>query len=251
VHTRLGGITIAPEAGRLVAVLGAGAVGSPAGGDVDDSAVRPDTAGNGALDAAAVSLALQHPLGDARFTFINLRPSADGDQREPPLVPLLRDLGFLVDVVERDMLIPTLRSIAETVTRQSSAVESHYIVAPGLDRAGSLTRVDESMSAPIDALRTILRDGPSVRVHLLAAWGSVRAYKAHVGYEDPVDGLLALRLDQRDVADLMGYTVEWQSPEHRGLLYDRTHAPRATTIVPAAALTEADRRMLVRVDWDK
>jgi hypothetical protein len=250
VETRIGGITIAPEPGRHVAILGASSLETPLERD-DSSGVSLEDAAIGALDAAAVSLALQHPHGDARFTLIDLVPSNGQLGSSSQLQRLLQDLGFWVEVIERDAVIPTLRAIADLLADRRQGSETHYIVAPAFDRIGSLTRVDESMSAPIEALRDILRDGPSVGVHLLASWSSVRAYKGHVGFEEAIDGLLALRLDQRDAVDLMGYTVEWKSPQNRGLLFDRTHAPDPTIIVPAAPLSDADRRMLERVDWDQ
>lgn len=243
VEAGLTGIVMLPEPGRHLAMLGS----AESSREMTASAQSSST-GAGPLHAAAVALALQHPEGDCRFTIIDLA----GPSEKPGgiLAAVLADLGVDVEAVGRDDLVPTLRRLANALSTPSNGV-AHYVIAIALDRAGTLARPDESMTSPVDALRDILRDGPTHHLHLLAWWSNIAMYKAHIGFDaDMADGVLALRLDQRDVVDLMGYTVEWKSPPHRGLLYDRTYAPQPTTIVPAAPLSLADRQLLRRVDWD-
>ncbi|MFI5912354.1 FtsK/SpoIIIE domain-containing protein [Dactylosporangium sp. NPDC051541] len=243
---RAEGVVFAAEPGRHLAILGAG--GRRSAGDGAEHLAL------GAMQAAAVSLALQHPAGDARFTLLD--PGRPGAAAEPGLDALgwlLERLGLPLRVVPHTELGAELRRIAAGLAEPAGAGDAHYVLAPALDRAGALATLDENMVSDVEVLRAVLRDGPARRTHLIAWWTSVGMYRTHLGFDASVetDAVLALRVSPRDVVDLMGHTVTWQPTDNRGLLYDRQEFPAPVTIVPTAPLTRADANTLLRVDWEQ
>lgn len=233
VDDTVAGIPVDEEPGRHLVVLGAS----------DDFSQGASPLG--ILQAAAVSLAFQHSGSGVRFTIIDLIEGTGGLLRG-----VLEDIGVATRVVGRDELVPTLRAVAERLTRPAGEIE--YLVGIGLDRAGSLSRPDDTFTAPIDALREILRDGPVVGTHVLGWWANAATYQNHLGFDGgPCDAVVVTRLDRRSVAELMGHTVEWNSPNNRALLFDQTYAPQPATIVPVAALADDDRVLLRKFEWDQ
>ncbi|GAB3795557.1 FtsK/SpoIIIE domain-containing protein [Micromonospora zhanjiangensis] len=245
---RAEGVVFAAEPGRHLAILGAGSRRSPAGPDGEANLAL------GAMQAVAVSLALQHPAGDAKFTLFDLGRAGEATESGlDHLGWLLERLGLPLRLVPQADLGSELRRIAVEITSVAAQHDTHYILAPALDRAGTLSALDGDMVSDLDVLRSILRDGPARRTHLIGWWTSVGMYRNHLGFDASVeiDGVLALRISQRDVVDVMGHTVAWQPRDNRGLLYDRQEFPAPVTVVPMAPLTRADANALLRVDWEE
>lgn len=241
------GPVFAREAGRHLAIIGAGNRRSPrqSGGTGNLAA--------GAMQAAAISLALQHPSGDAAFTLLDLlNPDESVESGMSELGWLLERLGFPLRVAGADEVDDELRLIAAGLPDRPPDAGAHYVLAPALDRAGALSRADESLVTGLDALQAILRDGPVRHTHLLAWWSSVGMYRTHLGFDASVeiDAMLALRVSQRDIVDLMGHTVTWNPRDNRGLLHDRHEFPEPLTVIPMAPLTRATAQALLRTDWD-
>ncbi|UVS77335.1 Type VII secretion system protein EccCa1 [Actinokineospora sp. UTMC 2448] len=244
------GVSLSATPGRHLAVAGAGK-GSQHFGEPQNT--DPNLA-IGAIQAAALSLALQHPAGDAEFTILSYLTEREAEASGiPHLTDVLERLGFAPIVHTKQDATSRLQEIASQLgDRGLDHAMAHYVLAFAIDRAGSLDQQDAEFTAPVDRLRTILRDGPVRRTHLLGWWSSVGVLQAHLGYETTttMDAILALRVEQRDITELMGYNVTWSPRDNRGLLFDRTQFPAPVPIVPMAPLDQATRDLLLRTDWD-
>jgi len=238
---RPGGPVLSRQPGRHLAVLGSGGRRTSS---VPNLAL-------GAIEAAVVSLALQHPAGDAIFTLLNaLAPDDDADGIDD-LIWLVERLGFAVTTTAPAGVAAQLRVDARDLLN-ATGEGSRYLIALGLDQAPGLDQTDEAGQTAVDALRTIIRDGPIRGVHLLGWWSSIGVYRTHLGFDAAVeiDSILALRVSQRDVVDLMGHTVTWHPRDNRGLFYDRQEHPQPLTIVPMSPLDRATAHRILRMDWD-
>ncbi|TFB71879.1 hypothetical protein E3O06_11500 [Cryobacterium glaciale] len=240
-------ISLGAEPGRNIAVLGAGEDTS----QLDDGDAPANNA-IGVLQAAALSLALQHPSGNAVFVSVDLLDDATARRNNlPRWYTLMERLGFAVRVVGRADLPGYLMEAAELVAAGPSPVTT-YIIGFALDRASNLETPDAFANTPIDHLRAILKDGPTASVHVIGWWANAGTYKTHLGYLS--DGWIAtqllLRLDQSSVQDLLGPFVEWTVRDNRALLSDSTQLAEPTVVVPFVPLGDRDSALFTNADWD-
>lgn len=257
VHEEPIGIPMSPETGRHVALVGAGAT-QRTRADVDEGLDEVNVA-IGALQACALSLALQHPDSDATFTVFDLLTKAQSDQaRFSDFLSSLSQLGAAVETYGDDDLADGLAAVAADLAQRSADRDARsltrYVLAFGLDRARRMTEVDFSSSAttPVDNLRAILRDGPALGVHLMAWWANARTFKDHLGYEASglVDGLALFRVASTEVVDLLGPFVTWSPRANRALLRDAAQSEIPVAIVPFAPLSKSQHRVLTQEEWD-
>ncbi|WP_116947116.1 hypothetical protein [Jiangella endophytica] len=209
------------------------------------------------MQAAALSLALQHPEADAEIVVLDLLPTdlaAAGNLAG--FVRALTTTGAAVEHLRGGDVPAYLSRLTDVVeARQTQHDTTLYVVAFGLDRARRLAELDltsGAVSTPADGLRALLRDGPPVGAHLLAWWSSVRVMREQLGFDaaDTIDGLLALRISAGDVQDLFGPFTVWKPEGPRGLLHDRTESADPHVIVPFRPLSAADVRTLGDEPWD-
>jgi S-DNA-T family DNA segregation ATPase FtsK/SpoIIIE len=225
------GAYLAQESGRHLAILGSGT----------SMAV-------GALQSAAISLALQHPDGNARFIILDqLQPEEAGLAL---LVDLLTRLGFPPEVHSGRKSAPVLTTLAEQV-RLGQIDDPRYVIGFALDRAVDLDPGLGGADDP-DALRDVLAGGPNCGIHLLGWWASPAVFERQRGFGDvglPAT-LLALRMDLRTAKDLMGAGSDWTGTDNRGLLYAPRESGTARLAVPFAPLDQSRVNAILRADWD-
>lgn len=241
-------IPLSAEPGRNLAILGAGedAQSSP-GGDPENNAI-------GVLHMATLSLALQHPTGDAEFVSFEMLDDATLRRNNHHLwLESMATIGYPVEQVGRDDIAEYLqRQVAELESRDSSAPPT-YFVGFGLDRATALDTPDMFAHRPSEDLQQLLRSGPSKHIHLLGWWANPATFRSHIGFggEGFIDTMLILRLDQSTVQDLLSSPfITWSVRDNRGLISDRTQLPEPTTIVPFSPLTIRDASLLAKTEWD-
>ncbi|OXM47971.1 hypothetical protein CFP75_23000 [Amycolatopsis alba DSM 44262] len=242
------GVPLPATPGRHLAVVGAGHRAQPLG---IGHRTEPNLA-IGALQAAAISLAIQHPTGDASFTVLSyLTDSESADSGMPLLLDLLHHFSCQARLLQHQDATAELPRIAQDSAHSTGS--AHYVVAFALDRAGALNQPDESFNQPVEDLQAILRDGPAHGTHILGWWSSIGMFKAHLGYDPTtaMDSILALRAEQRDITDLMGHTVTWSPRDNRGLLFDRTQLPAPVTLIPLMPLNRDIYNALTETDWDQ
>ncbi|MFC4245347.1 FtsK/SpoIIIE domain-containing protein [Gryllotalpicola reticulitermitis] len=240
------GVQLGAEPGRNLAILGAG---EPGGSDLE---LEPTNNAIGVLQTAALSLALQHPEGDAEFTSIEALDDATFERNEHHLwLTAMERLGYPVHRVGRGELPTYLQELAGELETREADAPPRYLFGYGLDRVTALDTPDMFAHKPSEDLQQILRTGPAKRLHLLGWWANAATFRSHIGYagEGFIDALLMLRLDQGTVQDLLSPFITWHIRDNRGLLADRTQLPEPTTIIPFAPLTAREASVLERADW--
>ncbi|WP_406692899.1 FtsK/SpoIIIE domain-containing protein [Saccharopolyspora sp. ID03-671] len=210
-------VRLSRSPGRNVAVIGS---------------VPEDT--TSALGAAALSLSRQHEPGTIRFTIGSLLDDVDDDARA--VATELEGRGHQVDLVGLDGISETLDGIAAEIGAGASPVR-HCVVLYAVDAAQTtLERKDPvTRASALDSLRTILKQGPESRVHVLGWWRSVQRVKNTLGM-GPVDDIgawVAFDVHGQELsAFAAGQPVNWSPRSRRGLFFDRSVHSRPEVVLP-------------------
>ena len=243
VSTAPASFILGDEPGRHLAIIGAGSDPEPSDGlPLGHEAIA-------SLQSAVVSLARSSPEG-SRFTFLN---SLSSEQSAAALLP---DLAMSVQMLGHDVAIVEGDGVAEEIVRIAGSLESrrsggdrHFVIGWGLHRAIGLDRPDPiSAERPVDALQTIVKDGPVTGLHLVGWWNSYKAYEQQIemGFSTAgiVQGFAFSRAPQQDVASVAGPFAEWRPAPNRLLVLDRTRGDNGLVAVPSALLGANDLRSL-------
>ncbi|RRO15389.1 cell division protein FtsK [Saccharopolyspora rhizosphaerae] len=210
-------VRLSRSPGRNIAVIGS---------------VREDT--TSALGAAALSLSRQHEPGKIRFTIGALLDDVDAEARA--VAEDLRGRGHEVDVVGLDEVSATLDGIAAGIAAGAAEVR-HCVVLYAVDAAQTtLERKDPvTRACALDSLRTILKQGPESRVHVIGWWRSVQRVKNTLGM-GPVDDIgawVAFDVHGQELSTFAaGQPVNWSPRSRRGLFFDRSVHSRPEVVLP-------------------
>lgn len=208
-----------------------------------ENATQPDLA-LGMLFMLSVALSAQSPtrLGEAPTTkFIILDMLTTQERSSLPLediVASIHRLGPDVEIVPHAEIARRISQLGESVLQAASGLQSTdlqtpvYIIAPALDRC-ALDVPDDSLDRPTDALQTLLRVGPTSRVHMCIWWNSTAGARSMLGIGglSQISNSILLGVDSADVSDLVGVGYSWKFRQNRALLA-QSGVSRPTTIVP-------------------
>lgn len=172
----------------------------------------PSRAGIGLLDAAARSVAAQHPPGTARFLLVPLAPETQAAAAR---------LGADLDA----------QGHPASILDGGSAALDEFGLAEG--PAYLLLFGAETADLDSTALRAALHDGPAGGRHVFGWWRGLRRFVEQVGQPGPAEmaGLVFLNVPGAEVDLLLGREVDWRSRPNRALFYDQ-YADRVAVIVP-------------------
>jgi hypothetical protein len=240
-------VPMGPENGRHLAIIGAG---QPVR-DTDDQ--RDDDLAIGVLQSAALSLALQDRALAARFVVLDQLP--DEQRRRARLDQFLEALssfGAQIDVLSAAEVPTFLRQMTSEVAARTPGEGPMFLIGFGMDRCSEMDVADMSFVKPSEGLHTVLRDGGARHVHLLAHWQTLRSYTDHLGFNlsGAVGALLALRIQQTEIVDLMGAQAKWQPRDNRGLFLDSAYSEAPETIIPFAPPSAKVIEQLQLTTWD-
>ena len=244
------GFIVSPDSARNLAVIGAGtSSGFTLEESVDEN--KRQNLALGALQSAAVSLALQHPDANARFVLLDFLTPAERKYASG-LERMLQMLGMATQMLSGLEASNWFLTAEQVLDQQHQSEDSTYVIGLGLDRAPRLMEQSDSFETPVDGLHRILKDGPLAGLHLLGWWGTLKSYQDQVGLtaEGAVQGFLALRVSAMDIQDLFGAYETWRPSPNRGLLVDRVSAADSGVIVPFQTLDQVQVRALTQEDWD-
>ncbi|MDT0197336.1 FtsK/SpoIIIE domain-containing protein [Arthrobacter sp. AB6] len=242
-------VSFGAEPGRNFAILGAGedARQVSAGDEPVNNAI-------GVLHAAALSLALQHPEGNAEFISLEaLDDTTFKRNNHHRWLDVMTTIGYPVERVTREKIAGYLQELASELETRDNNAPPKYLLGFGLDRATTLDTPDMFSHRPSEDLQQILRTGPAKRTHLLGWWANAATFKSHIGFggEGFIDAILMLRIDQSTVQELLSSPfVTWSVRDNRGLFADRTQLPEPTTVIPFSPLTARDTTELGKTDWE-
>ena len=254
-------IPLGPGPGRHLAVIG-----QLANADVP-LAENPAV---GMLQMAAISLALQHPLGDADFVCFDFLGAGGlmGDFNHPWLATM-EQLGHPVWLRDGRELRPWLVDTASELDGRDGSSRPLYAILIGMDGAGLLDETPpappgDGLEEPSRAgrqtptyktyLHQLITRGPLCGVHVLGWWQSASAFNTQLRntsmIQPNMDARVLLRMTKSTAKELTGIGFsEWESPEMRALYFDATMCPTPVAFHPAWPTTKADMIKLLRVDW--
>lgn len=266
---------IQQEAGRhLVAV----------GGGETDTATGQTHVAIGSVQAAALSLAMQHPRMDATFVVLSLLP---------PDVAEATGLRQLIEALEysgNEVVVPGPQDMPAYLASLVGEIQSRYtdvdppvtyIVAFGLDRlprfeveltlpAPSDTSVEvpdpsgwgsaepdaESgtyRASPQDGLKLLLTEGPNYGLHLLSWWSTYQGLESRIPYSvmDGFQGRVGFQVSKNDMKALMQRAVNFpEISTNRAYYSDTRLGQEPMTVIPVASMTDQELRTLKNQEWN-
>ena len=186
------------------------------------------------LESAALSLARMHSPGECDFSVWCPVPAIAG--RAVALAERLRAIGHEVDL-RVDEAIATLTP--------PTAERPRYVIFPAVDGAHRWLEAKEppSMTSGLDRLRTLLRDGPAHRVHVLGWWRGVARLKDTMGFGgfDDIGAWVALDVQGSELTTLAaGQVVDWSPRPQRAIFFDRTTHSHPDVLIPFDTSTALD-----------
>ncbi|MEV4659780.1 FtsK/SpoIIIE domain-containing protein [Micromonospora sp. NPDC049301] len=183
------------------------------------------------LDAAARSLARQHPPGTARFSIACLDPDAD-----PMARALYDDLADDAAWYDEETVGELMAETADGLTGPGSP---HYLLLFAVDAAAGALAARAGRRTGLEQLRRVLHDGPERRTHVLAWWRGVARMRADLGgpaaRTDQIGAWVALDAHGGELgASLYPGTggPDWYPRPWRGLFFDRAVHRTGQVIIP-------------------
>ncbi|MFF4879976.1 FtsK/SpoIIIE domain-containing protein [Micromonospora sp. NPDC000668] len=183
------------------------------------------------LDAAARSLARQHPPGTARFSIACLDSDAD-----PMARALYDDLADDAAWYDEETVGELMAETADGLTGPGSP---HYLLLFAVDAAAGALAARSGGRTGLEQLRRILHDGPERRTHVLAWWRGVARMRADLGgpaaRTDQIGAWVALDAHGGELgASLYPGTggPDWYPRPWRGLFFDRAVHRTGQVVIP-------------------
>ncbi|MER7442717.1 FtsK/SpoIIIE domain-containing protein [Micromonospora avicenniae] len=215
VQARSAALRLPRAPGRNLAVLGT---------RVDDACA--------VLDAAARSLARQHPPGTARFSIACLDPDAD-----PIARALYEDLADDAAWYDEETVPELMAETADGLG--TSAGDPHYLLLFAVDAAAGALAARVGRRTGLEQLRRILHDGPERRTHVLAWWRGVARMRADLGgpaaRTDQIGAWVALDTHGGELGSSLYPGTggpDWYPRPWRGLFFDRAVHRTGQVIIP-------------------
>lgn len=216
------GIPMLMEPGRNIAVIGA-----------------PDGECNqavGMMESMAISLAVQHTKGDARFLFCNFtNTKIIFSKQYPHFSKLMEQCGYYLEDIPCRQFEETLRNLMEEKTEN----ETVYMFGIGMDKWG----YEPDPYGQGTVLKEFVEKGPSEGLHFFGWWVKASSYTAQVagfGNSDAFNTKIFLRVDERAVQSLTSPFIRWKSQNNRGLLSDSVELEEELVFIPYAPVTSDD-----------
>lgn len=227
-------ITLQNDAGRNIAILGAAE-------DLQTEGAIPGkrNMAAGILQSFAISLALQHPDGNARFVMIDgLAPDVRKNSNVDRWLRLMERFGFPVETVSAreaaDWFLNFLREEAG-----GPAEEDVYLLGFGMDRCSGFLETDLSGESGASAFQELLNrsaDG----IHLLCWWSNINLFKSHIGFSG--DGCIGtkilLRMDTDTAREVLGPFVNWGVRDNRAYIHDTSDLAADDTVMPPMPVSD-------------
>ena len=252
------GVRMSKDAGRNVAILGSG------DGERTSADALPFNYAIGLMENMAVSLALQHPNGDARFFLINgLENHVSTYNGVNHWIRLMERFGFPVEQIPIREAPSFFINLSNEIKSTQELEDTYYVFALAMDRCSGMSESQSSQSSDLfslnlntetgaSAFQEILKSGPPKGVHTIAWWSNVAAYKDHLGFSGDgyIDTKILLRLDEGTSRSVLGPFINWDGAAHRAYLHDATDLQADLTLIPMSPFSMRDVGQLEAVVWE-
>ena len=247
------GVRMSKDAGRNVAILGSG------DGERTSADALPFNYAIGLMENMAVSLALQHPNGDARFFLINgLENNVAAYNGVPQWIRLMERFGFPVEQVPIKEAPNFFVKLSGEMKGSRELEDTYYVLALAMDRCSGMSETISSdpfslsTETGASAFQAILKSGPPKGIHIISWWSNVAAYKDHLGFSGDgyIDTKILLRLDEATSKSILGPFIKWDGVAHRAYLHDATDLQEDLTLIPMSPFSIRDAGQLEAVVWE-
>lgn len=244
-------VRMSNDAGRNVAILGSG------DGERKSADTLPPNYAVGMIQGMAISLALQHPTGNARFYLINgLEQSVANQNGIPQWLRLMERFGFPVENISIKDAPSFFANLSSEMKATQDCEDNQYILALAMDRCSGMAEpIGTDIFNPVtgaSVFQELLKSGPSKGIHTIAWWSNVAMYRDHIGFngEGYIDTKILLRLDDATSKNVLGPFVQWNGASHRALIHDATDLQSDLTLIPMSPCTIRDTGRMEAVVWE-
>ena len=200
----------------------------------------------GMMQSIAVSLAIQHPKGDARFLFCDFTVNdVPVMQKYPQFTSLIENAGYFIENILHDEFAGCLESLIANANPE----EAVYFFGVGLDR-WEYEKDPYNQGSP---LKKFVEAAPSKAVHFIGWWVKPSNFVEQVagfGSSDAFNSKIFLRVDERAVQSLVGPFVRWSTQNNRALGCDAIEYSEEITFIPYAPVTQSDVNMFRAKIWE-
>ena len=238
-------VTFANDVGRNVILLGAAE-------DLQTDGAIPGKKNTavGILQGFGISLALQHPKGDARFILIDgLATDVRKNSNMHKWLKLMERFGFPVETIAANEAADWLMSFQQE-TSFCETNEDTYIIGLGMDRCGNFSEMSLSGESGASAFQSILKMGAK-RIHFLGWWSNVSMFKEHLGFGN--DGYLGtrilLRMDTDTAREVLGPFVNWSVRDNRAYIHDSSDLASDAVVMPIMPFSDRDCGVIEAEAW--
>lgn len=238
-------ITFSNNIGRNIAVLGSGE-------NLQIDGVLPGRKNTaiGIIQGFAVSLALQHPNGDARFVMIDgLASDVRKNSNISRWLRLMERFGFPVEVVDAKDAAEWLIAFQQEVMVENSE-ENTYILGFGMDRCSNFGEINLCGESGASAFQEILKYGTK-GVHLICWWSNISTFNTHLGFGNDgyVGTKILLRMDTETARDVLGPFVNWSVRDNRAYIHDSSDLAADAVVMPLLPITDRVCGIIEAEDW--
>lgn len=252
------GIPFGKESGRNVAIFG--------NGDGEETDTLPLNYAVGILQGMALSLAIQHPEGDAVFTLIDgMLDSTKKRNGFFSWMSLMERLGFPMTIVPAQKAPEFFSETVNGIKRTDCPRDSHYIIGMGMDRCTNMAdeyTSSEEGSSKDDAfggfglnmsmfnkttgseqLGKLLEIGPPNGVHFIGWWNNYNTFESQVRITDRgyIETKLLLHTGVSTARSILNTAItNWEGEANRLLAHDDTAFSHDMRLMPMSPLRIID-----------
>lgn len=238
-------ISMPNDIGKNIALLGSGE-------NVQDgsNATGKNNIAIGYVQSIAFSLAMQHPLGNARFVVFNgVQNSTWANSNMERWKSLMERFGFPVEVVGSEHVSEWLMAF-EQQSLTSIPDEDTYIFGIGMDRFNTLSERDLSGASGADSFRQLLKMG-NKGIHLICWWSNTAMYNEHIGFGNDgyINTKILLRMDADTSRDVLGPFIKWNVRDNRAYIHDSSDLAEDSIVLPVIPLTNRACGLIETESW--
>lgn len=225
-------IPVSNEPGKNIAILGSN----------DDDCNQAD----GMIQSIAVSLAVQHVKGDARFIFFDFtNDNLIYDRKYPEFSNMMENIGYFIECYSNVQFEEMINKILD----DTHSDETLYIFGIGLDR----WQYEKDPYGNGSALKKLVENAPAKGIHFTGWWTKASSFTAQVagyGSSDAFNSKIFLRIDEKAVQSLTSPFVKWSAQKNRGLVSDSIEFANEIVFIPYAPVTQEDINKFKATMWN-
>lgn len=200
----------------------------------------------GMMQAIAVSLAVQHPEGDARFLFCDFAgKGVPYEEQYPDFAAVMESAGYFIESVPPEEFAAALGQLSA----QEESGDTVYLFGAAMDR----WRFEPDPYGQGSPLKSFVESAPSKKMHFIGWWVKAASFTAQVagfGTSDAFNSKVFLRIDERTVQSLTNPFVKWSALPNRALISDAVTFTEEADFIPYAPVSQEDLRLFEKQIWD-